>query len=97
MLALAACDPATTHDALESAEALNFTCTGFAEASEAALIAAYGAENIVQQALPGAEGESYTASVLYPDDPQRRVEIVWSDETTRVRPASVSVSGEESL
>lgn len=98
LLALAACDPATTQsNASDAAEALDVSCTAFAGVSEAALIATYGAENIVEQTLPGAEGESYTASVLFPDNPERRLEIVWADETRRTQPASISVTGENSV
>lgn len=98
LLALAACDPAaTTNEAPGgTAEAFAMSCTAFAGTSEAALIAAYGADNIVEQTLPGAEGESYTASVLFPNDPERRLEIVWADQTERTQPATISVSGERS-
>ncbi len=94
LLALAACDPAAKTEAPAPAEALDLSCTAFAEISEAALLANYGADNIVEQTLPGAEGESYTATVLYPNDAQRRLEVVWADDATKMQPASVSVSGE---
>jgi hypothetical protein len=98
LLALAACNPTTTEEATPAApEALDLRCAAFAGASQAALQAAYGADNIVEQTLPGPEGESYTASVLYPNDPARRLEIVWADDATKVRPASVTVAGEHSI
>jgi hypothetical protein len=100
LLALAACDPATTTQETQAAApdgALDLSCTAFAEMSEAALRAAYGEGNLVEQTLPGAEGESYTATVLYADDPTRRLEIVWEDDATKMRPANVSVSGDASV
>ena len=98
LLALAACDPAATPDTPAApGEAVDLNCTAFAEMSEAALRAAYGEDNLVEQTLPGAEGESYTATVLYPNDPSRRLEIVWEDQATKLRPANVSVSGENSV
>jgi hypothetical protein len=98
LLALAACDPTTTPSAPTAPDdALDLSCAAFAEMSEAALRAAYGEDNLLEQILPGAEGESYTATVLYADDPSRRLEIVWEDQTTKMRPANVSVSGENSV
>jgi hypothetical protein len=96
LLALAACDPAAITQTPEGPGALDLSCAAFADMSEAALRAAYGADNIVEQTLPGPEGESYFASVLYPNDPLRRLEIVWADEATKMQAASVSVSGEAS-
>lgn len=98
LLALAACDPAPTQDAQgPRVDASELSCSAFAEMSEAALRTAYGEDNIVEQTLPGPEGESYTATVLYADDPSRRLEIVWRDPATRMQPASVTVSGERSV
>jgi hypothetical protein len=96
LLALAACEPATTADTAPP-EALNLSCTAFADVSGAALLAAYGQDNLVEQTLPGPEGESYTASVLYPNDPRRRLEIVWVDPATKLHPASIAVSGEDNV
>jgi hypothetical protein len=100
LFTLAACDPAgapsqTSAEAEAPAE-LVLSCEAFRYASADALAASYGADNLVEQTLPGPEGESYTATVLYPDDPARRLEIVWQDEA-RTRPANISVSGENSV
>lgn len=98
LLALAACDPATTQQTSAAPDGvLDLSCTAFADMSEAELRAAYGEDNLVEQMLPGAEGESYSATVLYANDPSRRLEIVWEDEATRLRPANVTVSGENSV
>lgn len=98
LLALAACDPVTTNsEPAAPPEALDLSCLAFTDASEAALQAAYGPDNIVEQTLPGPEGESYVATVLYPNDPQRRLEIVWADDATKMRPASLTVSGDNSV
>ena len=74
----------------EAAATLALTCEAFADLTGAALAAAYGADNITIQTLPGPEGESYTATVLYPNDPPRTLVIVWADPDTQVRPASIS-------
>jgi len=98
LFTLAACNPSGAPSSTSEAEApaeLVLNCEAFRYASADALAASYGADNLVEQTLPGAEGESYTATVLYPDDPARRLEIVWQDEA-RTRPANISVSGENS-
>lgn len=96
--ALAACDPApsTTEEAASAETELSLLCDAFAHVSFDALASAYGADNLREETMPGPEGESYTATVLYPGDTARRLEIVWADDA-RNAPASVSVSGEGSL
>jgi hypothetical protein len=95
-----ACNPApSTTSEGEAASAggeLSLICEAFAHVSYDALAAAYGADNLSEQTLPGPEGETYTATVLYPGDTTRRLEIVWSD-AAKTAPASVNVSGEGSL
>jgi hypothetical protein len=98
LFTLAACNPSSNTPAPApegAAQELMLSCTAFQYASAAALAASYGPDNLVEEVLPGPEGESYTATVLYPNDPSRRLQIVWQDEA-RVRPASISVSGEAS-
>lgn len=43
------------------------------------------------------EGESVPGSVVFPDDPRRRVEIAWRDTTRRRELKTVRVDGEASL
>ncbi len=65
------------------------TCATFASLTPDELAQRFGAENITTQTLPGPEGESYEATVVFADDPTQRLEIIWND--TRSAPASVSV------
>ena len=95
-LLLAACGQPAQRDAVPDSQ-LALSCDAFASASGAALVAAHGAGNVVEQTLPGVEGESYTATVVYPNDPTRRLEVVWRDQTAKNAPASVLVAGEDSL
>jgi hypothetical protein len=44
------------------------------------LVKAFG-RNVVVQDVPGAEGEQLKASVIYPNDPRMRLEILWNDES----------------
>jgi hypothetical protein len=65
------------------------SCAAFASLTPDTLAGRFGAENITNQTLPGPEGESYEATVVFANDPTQRLEIVWND--ARTAPASVSV------
>ena len=54
-------------------------------ASHADLEKAFGS-NVVYQEIDGAEGEKIKASVVYPNDPKARLEVIWSDEKARRGP-----------
>jgi hypothetical protein len=43
-----------------------------------------------------AGGGAASATVLYPDDPQRRIEVIWRDASRRERPAELRVRGTSS-
>jgi hypothetical protein len=72
---------------------LVFSCAGpiGRDASEASLIAAYGKANVRPEKVDGSEGEELDVTALFPDDPARRVEILWNDEKRRARPGSVTL------
>ncbi|MBX3510435.1 MAG: hypothetical protein KF700_04485 [Hyphomonadaceae bacterium] len=93
-IALAACGEADQSQRAQApAPFLDLVCGAFADASAASLAGEYGAANIALETLQGPEGETYVASVLYPADPARRLEIVWRD-AARSTPATVMVRGE---
>ena len=73
--------------------AYELSCAAFASATGASLEQRFGAANVVQQNIPGAEGEESPGTVLFPNDPSRRVEIMWNDTPGRTSPASITVSG----
>ena len=56
------------------------------DASHADLVKAFGSGNVVYQDVDGAEGEKIRASVLYPNDPKAKLEIIWGDEQARRQP-----------
>jgi hypothetical protein len=60
-------------------------CTGaFAPAtSEQALVAKFGKANVVRDTIYIAEGDETDGTVLFPNDPKRRLEIVWKDAKRR--------------
>jgi hypothetical protein len=71
------------------------SCAAFANATGASLEQRYGAANVAQQNIPGAEGEEAPGTVLFANDPSRRVEIFWNDTPGRTSPASITISGTE--
>lgn len=93
-LALAACAKAPEPAAPEAP--LELVCAAFADASAQSLAARFGAANMREETLPGAEGDEYQATVIFPEDRERRIEIVWADPAARTGVSQVSISGEQS-
>jgi hypothetical protein len=56
----------------------------------------FGAANLRNEAIDAAEGETQQATILYPDDPQRRLEIFWADAASKRRPATIRTREEGS-
>lgn len=73
--------------------AFELSCAAFANATGASLEQRYGAANVVQQNIPSAEGEEAPGTVLFPNDPAKRVEIFWNDTPGRTSPSSITISG----
>ena len=70
----------------------NIRCDGpFAkDSSHAKLAQAFGAKNVTQVGgAPGAGG----STVLFANDPKRRLEVTWHDAAARSRPASIAIEG----
>src|SRR5689334_10319208 len=89
MLIAVATSPAEAAD--PGPDALILACSGpFArDADRAALVARFGADNVRDEDVGGAEGDTVSATVLYPDDPKRRLEVTWWDEAGHRRPATI--------
>lgn len=90
-LLLAACLPAFADPGPEN---LQLTCTGaFAKDSDLKqVIAVFGKKNVKQDQVDGAEGESLEATVVFGDDPAKRLEILWWDEKAHRRPSTIRVT-----
>jgi hypothetical protein len=97
VLALTACgqssQPAGTTSSAETATELVLSCADFAALTPATLAERFGAENVTNQTLPGPEGERYEATLVFADDPTRRLEITWNEDHTAVSSAMVSNAG----
>src|SRR5215510_3630633 len=52
-------------------------------ASHDDLIRTFGSANVVVQDVGGPEGEELKATIVYPNAPTARLEIVWDDERTQ--------------
>ena len=61
------------------------------DASHAKLVQAFGKSSVAFTDVDSAEGEKMKASVIYPDEPRRRVEVFWHDQNARSRPATIRV------
>jgi len=64
--------------------------------TRAELVRRYGAANVVDEEVGVGEGDTDTATVLFPKDSERRIEILWQDREKEAYPSSVSVSGKAS-
>ncbi len=68
-----------------------------ARTSEADLRRIYGSRNVRSEAVGVGEGETVPGAVIYPNDPNRRLEIAWKNAKLKKNPEYVQFSGEKSL
>jgi hypothetical protein len=66
-------------------------CTGpFAKSiTHASLVKAFGKRNVAIERVGIGEGEMQTASVIFPRDKARRIEVLWIDEKRRRNPSEI--------
>ncbi len=64
--------------------------------SEADLARSYGAVNVRASPIELGEGETAPGTMIFPDDPLRRMEILWSDPLARQAPRRLVLRGERS-
>ena len=95
LLALALAD-APSISAAPGSHSFAATCTSPVMRGDTAatILRRFGA-NARRETLPGAEGATYPGVVLYPRDPQRRVEIAFSDDA-RPHVSSIRIRGNSS-
>jgi hypothetical protein len=70
------------------------TCEGVygADTTEALVVQTFGAENVVTGPVDGPEGTTYTATTIFPDDPDRTMLFSWFDETALTGISSIALS-----
>ncbi len=64
--------------------------------SESLMITKFGTDNVAQEEFHLGEGETMPGTVLYPDDPSRRVEVLWLFPEKRESPNIVRIAGDGS-
>jgi len=60
------------------------------------LVRVYGAANVVDQDADVGDGEIEPVTFLFPQDPERRIEILWKDPGRRADPREVGIRGKKS-
>ena len=60
------------------------------------LVQRFGASNEVSVSIPLGEGQTEEGTVLFPNDPERKVEILWTDASTKRNPRSIKAHGSTS-
>lgn len=53
----------------------------------------YDSRNIVYGQVDGPEGTKINASILYPNDPKRRLEVLWNNEASRSDTSLIAING----
>ncbi|MCL4855122.1 MAG: hypothetical protein KJZ78_27485, partial [Bryobacteraceae bacterium] len=57
--------------------------------THASLVKAFGKRHVTIEQVGTGEGETVTASVIFPRDAARRIEVLWIDEKRRRNPAEI--------
>ena len=65
--------------------------------SEKELIEIFGRQNVKQDEIDVGEGETRPGTILFPDNPQKKIFILWRDSTARQRPERISIRGKKTL
>jgi hypothetical protein len=82
----------------QGSDPLHLECAGpfGPESSQALLSQVFGANNVVAETIDGPEGTTLDATLVFPDDPARRLIVLWQDEAQRVGPAAIIVRDDSS-
>ncbi len=62
------------------------------DSSHARLIGEFGERHVAFRDVEGAEGIKQKASVIFDDDPAKRVVVYWNDMKTRTKPTKIMIS-----
>lgn len=71
------------------------TCSGvFAKNSTHLKLALkYNSRNVAYGEVDGADGSKLNASIVFPNDPKRRLEVLWNNEAARSDTSVISING----
>ena len=87
---------ATAQPARPAEPARTVACSGtFSQkSSHIALATRYGPQNLTFAEVDGPDGTKLMASVLYPSDPKRRLEVLWQNEAGRSGTSLMAINGQ---
>jgi hypothetical protein len=76
--------------------ARSLNCSGaFArDSSHIRLVQVFGPGNVIYDQVDGPDGSKLPASILFPKDPRRRVEVLWDNEQSRSGTQLVVINGQ---
>lgn len=82
-------------EAAKPAPPRQVACSGAfaADSSQVRLAQVYGQQNVVFDSVEGPKNTKLAASVLFPKDPTRRLEVLWNNETTRTGTRVIVING----
>lgn len=67
------------------------------DATPATLAAVFGRENVVPETIDGPEGQPMNVTAIFPNDPQKRIEVSFANEEERTGLIAVTVRDHASL
>lgn len=75
--------------------ARSIACSGAfgKDSSHVKLAMVFGLQNIAFSEVAGPGGTKMMATVLFPKDPKRRLEVLWANEAARVQTALIDING----
>lgn len=81
---------------MAAAPATAIACSGvFAkDSTHLKLAVKYDSRNIVYTDVDGPDGSKIKASVLYPNDPKRRLEVLWNNDAARSDTSVIAINGQ---
>ncbi len=77
----------------QSSVPLHLECAGpfGPDGSEADLRQVFGDQNVLAETIDGPEGSVLDATLVFPDDPTRRLVVLWQEESGRSKPAAIII------